>query len=85
VSVEVVVELMVAEPVEALKRPQEKANEDSGFDASTSSATAGSATRSQYLKIDFRDISLNALNNTKFLIFFGFSIIINRCKNRLNR
>jgi len=38
--VEVVVEL-----VEASKRPQEKTNEDGGFDASTSSATAGSATR----------------------------------------
>ena len=28
----VVVELVVAEPVEASKRPQEKANEDDGFD-----------------------------------------------------
>jgi len=30
--VEVVVELVVAEPVEASKRPQEKANEGGGFD-----------------------------------------------------
>jgi len=49
-SVEAVLEL-----VEASKRPQEKANEGGGFDASTSSATAGSTTEEyQYLKIDFR-------------------------------
>jgi len=40
----VVVELAVAELVEASKRPQEKANEDGDFDASTSSATTDSAT-----------------------------------------
>jgi len=40
----VVVELVVAELVEVSKRPQGKANENGGFDASTSSATTGSAT-----------------------------------------
>jgi len=35
----VVVELMVAEPVEASKRPQERANEGGGFDASTGSGS----------------------------------------------
>jgi len=58
----VVVELVVAEPIEASKRPQERANEGGGFGASTSSATAGSTTEEyQYLKIDFRVRKINFL------------------------
>jgi len=62
VSVEAVVELVVAEPVEASKRPQEKANEAGGLTSTSSATTTGSATRSQYLKIDFRAYILLSMN-----------------------
>jgi len=42
--VEVVVELVVAEPVEASERPQEKANEDGGLTSTSSATTTSSAT-----------------------------------------
>jgi len=44
VLVEVVVKPVLAEFVEASKRPREKANEGGGFDASTRSVITGSAT-----------------------------------------
>ena len=39
-----VVELVVAEPVEASKRPQKKTNEDGGLTSTSSATTTGSAT-----------------------------------------
>jgi len=49
ILVEVVVELVVAELVEALKRPQERANADGGFDKL-------SHRNLPILKIDFRAV-----------------------------
>ena len=50
-----VVEPVLAELVEASKRPQKRANEDGGLTSTSSATTTGSATGShQILKINFR-------------------------------